>query len=140
MKKIVFAFVIAILSSVIGYSCKKSGNSYSMHATINGTQFRSSDCIAVNDVSTGGYVIYGGKIVDSTVAGFPYIIIGINSKGGTYSLSNYSACVDSGGNVPQSIYGTVTITINSTNISGTFNFIDQDSNHVNNGTFVARKL
>lgn len=133
--------VVVIFCALALNSCKKrSSDSYFMQATVNGVQFSSSDCIAVYDASTGGYRICGGKIVDSSIAGFPYIAIDIYYKGGTYSLSNYEAFVDSGGRVPLSVSGTTTITVNSTNISGTFNFIDQDSNHVNNGTFVARKL
>lgn len=156
-----FVLVAAILFA--GFSaCHKSSNPppYFMTATINGSPFSVSNCVATLDSNTLGYVsvVINGANYTSGSGGSvliaPYITLSISNLTGvgTYIMADtlippadtlyytVTGQVDSANGLAHSIssrYGTITITQLSPNLVGTFSFTGTDSGKVTNGSFTA---
>lgn len=137
-------------------SCKKTGNPASyMRAMVNGASFSRNNCVAAIDSAPVSLSIFGANYNPNaapTLYATPLIHLGVfNFKGvGVYpvtdtltassTISAGWANFESSYTVPLSVavYGVVTITSTTPDITGTFSFTCGDSTKVTNGTFSAQ--
>jgi hypothetical protein len=150
MKNTMMSAVISVLAIAAISGCSKSsssGSSTSMKTSLNGVAFSGSDCI--DSVTDSTLFIYGTNFTTSITYPFIEIIITKYTGTGTYTLGTWGsfgggpstmAVIDSSAsNAVASLYGTVTITSVSPNLTGTFSFTCTDSTKVTGGSFTGNK-
>lgn len=147
MKKIFTIAAIALMGLALFSGCSKSDStpSYSMKASLGGTSFNSSNCIAATYPGTSFIEIYGmgGTLTAPT---FPYVALFLYNYAkttGTFTIdstlsTNYAEIVTSATTFKLAKSGTITITSVSPNIVGTFSFTATDGTAVTGGSFTAK--
>lgn len=163
MKKLVITTLLAT-TLFAGFSAchKDSGSGSSITATINGASFSKGNCVIMVDTGTfkslqvwGAYYNpSGGNGVNTFAVPFIQFNIIDYTGPGTYAITDTfsgnpypsapiaEAGIDSSNVVVDTgtaaVYGTITITATSTELSGTFSFTTKDSTKVTNGKFTGK--
>lgn len=147
MKSKITLLAFSVLALALVFSCNKTSNpnQYSMKATIDGTPYEATNCVAK---LVGSTMIINGVPNNATIPVMPYISININGwheavdtfKFDTTMHGGYAAYITNTA-THTSQFGLVFInTFSATSVSGTFQFLCYDSTNVTDGTFIANRL
>ena len=147
MKKIFSIAAIALMGLALFSGCSKSSSSspsYTMNASIGGSSFSSSNCLAAS--YSGMFTEIYGFAGNSVTPTYPYIglfLLNYAKTTGTFSLdstmtANFAQIVTSATTNKVAKSGSITITSTSPNIVGTFSFTTTDGTAVTGGTFTAK--